>query len=135
MEIREELVEGDIVVVVVVGRLDPVTASQLEPPLLAAAEPPTRGLVLDLGGVDYVSSAGLRVLLMAGKRLHERRAFFVDYLNQQLPTPPPNLPRADAERKQALGILDELIASRNGPCFSAPRLKCLPSPYPESQTM
>jgi len=73
MEIREERVEGDIVVVIVVGRLDPVTAGELEPPLLAAAAAPTRGLVLDLGGVDYVSSAGLRVLLMAGKRLHERR--------------------------------------------------------------
>jgi anti-anti-sigma factor len=74
MEIREERLEGDIVVIAVVGRLDPATASQLEPPLVAAASAPTRGLVLDLGGVDYVSSAGLRVLLVAGKRLHERRA-------------------------------------------------------------
>jgi len=74
MEIREERLEGDLVVVALAGRLDPTALAAVEERLGAAAAPPTRGLVLDLSGVDYLSSAGLRVLLVAGKQLHARRA-------------------------------------------------------------
>ena len=68
MDIREETQDG-VLVVSPQGRLDSNSSDDLEKamgPWLAQ-----RRLVIDLGGVDYVSSAGLRVLLLAAKRLHE----------------------------------------------------------------
>ncbi|MDP1892326.1 MAG: protein kinase [Gemmatimonadaceae bacterium] len=47
--------------------------------------------------------------------VHERRAIVVEYLHQQLARPPATLPRAADERGRALAILDQLIASRDGP--------------------
>lgn len=46
--------------------------------LAAAMASPARGLVLDLSGVDYISSQGLRAVAHASKRLAEQgRAFVV----------------------------------------------------------
>ena len=52
------------------GSVDSNTAQQLQEPLLRAAE---KGAVqLDLAKVPYMSSAGLRVLLLAAKALQTR---------------------------------------------------------------
>ena len=48
------------------GRLDPTTASQLEEELKDSLSGVTR-LVLDMSRLEYISSAGLRVLLSAQK--------------------------------------------------------------------
>ena len=48
------------------GRLDTTTAPQLETELKASVEGVT-ALVLDLAELAYISSAGLRVVLMAQK--------------------------------------------------------------------
>ncbi len=48
------------------GRLDTLTAPELESTLKEQL-PETDSLVLDLGGLTYISSAGLRVLLSAQK--------------------------------------------------------------------
>lgn len=50
------------------GRLDTVTAPELEK-AVAELLPQTDSLVLDLGSLEYISSAGLRVLLKAYKAL------------------------------------------------------------------
>ena len=50
------------------GRLDTTTAPQLETELKASVEGVT-ALVLDLAELAYISSAGLRVVLMAQKIL------------------------------------------------------------------
>ena len=55
------------------GRVDRNTAAELQEPLLRAAEGPTGAVELDLGEVSYMSSAGLRVLLLAAKALQKRR--------------------------------------------------------------
>ena len=55
------------------GRVDRNTASELQEPLLRAAEAPTGAVELDLAEVSYMSSAGLRVLLQAAKALQKRR--------------------------------------------------------------
>ena len=55
------------------GRVDRNTAAELQEPLLRAAEAPTGAVELDLSEVSYMSSAGLRVLLMAAKALQKRR--------------------------------------------------------------
>lgn len=51
------------------GRLDTVTAPELEK-AVAELLPQADSLVLDMGGLEYVSSAGLRVILKAYKALN-----------------------------------------------------------------
>jgi len=58
----------DLPVIALAGRIDSGTAKSYEDYLLARLEDGRPALVLDLGGVDYISSAGLRVLLIAVKR-------------------------------------------------------------------
>ena len=50
------------------GRIDAATASQLESALNAIAEAGRYNIVLDMSGVDFISSVGLRVLIDARRR-------------------------------------------------------------------
>ncbi len=59
-------VEGTVMTVAVSGRLDTSTAPQLESELKDSLNGITE-LVLEIPGLDYISSAGLRVLLSALK--------------------------------------------------------------------
>jgi anti-sigma B factor antagonist len=68
MEIREERRDG-ILVLAPSGRLDSVTSADLEQRLVAVRE--ERRLVVDLAGVEYVSSAGLRVFLKLARRVKD----------------------------------------------------------------
>jgi stage II sporulation protein AA (anti-sigma F factor antagonist) len=76
MEISEERGDGAMVMAPS-GRLDSVTSNELEKRLVARIDAGDRRLVLDMAGVEYISSAGLRVLLMAAKRLKEPPAALV----------------------------------------------------------
>ena len=51
------------------GRLDTVTAPELEQAINNEGEA-LENLVLDFGGISYISSAGLRVLLGAQKKMN-----------------------------------------------------------------
>ena len=51
------------------GRLDTVTAPELENAINNEGEA-LKNLVLDFGGINYISSAGLRVLLGAQKKMN-----------------------------------------------------------------
>jgi anti-anti-sigma factor len=68
MEIGEERA-GQALVIVPRGRIDSVSSGELERFVVARLDAGTRRVVIDLAGVDYISSAGLRVLLLAAKRL------------------------------------------------------------------
>lgn len=70
MEITESK-KGAFVVLAVKGSLDVVTSPELEKRLVALLEAGTRELVFDLSHLDYVSSAGLRVFMLALKRLQK----------------------------------------------------------------
>ena len=63
--------EGDALVVALSGRLDtntaPVFQNELEPMLGSIS-----GLTLDCEGLDYISSAGLRVLLTFEQEMEEQ---------------------------------------------------------------
>jgi anti-anti-sigma factor len=61
-----------IVVLHIAGPVDSNTAPQLQEPLLRVAEAPTGAVELDLAEVSYMSSAGLRVLVLAAKALQKR---------------------------------------------------------------
>jgi anti-anti-sigma factor len=68
---------ADVAVAAPVGRIDHTAAGQFEEalaPLLAQAEADKRGLVLDFEGVEYISSVGLRVLMIAAKRMRAHGA-------------------------------------------------------------
>jgi len=51
------------------GRLDTDTSPQLEALLNQLFQNPVRGLQLNMRGVDYVSSTGIRVVLLAMKKI------------------------------------------------------------------
>jgi anti-sigma B factor antagonist len=67
MEIAEERI-ADALVLHASGRLDGTTAAGFESAVLAQIDGQPKRLVLDLADVDYVSSAGLRAILLAVKR-------------------------------------------------------------------
>ena len=76
MEITNR-VYGDMIVVAPTGRVDHATAAEFERavvPLLDAAAGSRAGLVFDLERVTYISSVGLRVLMIASKALRARGA-------------------------------------------------------------
>ena len=61
--------ENGITVMKIEGRLDTTTAPELEKAINNEGEA-LKNLVLDFKGVDYISSAGLRVLLTAQKTMN-----------------------------------------------------------------
>ena len=65
MEIKK-IHEGNSLTVQLEGRLDTVTAPELEASLENELDEVTV-LVIDLGGLEYMSSAGLRALLLGQK--------------------------------------------------------------------
>ena len=58
----------DLTIIEVAGRLDTITAPALDKTINEDIDG-TKNLVLDLGGLEYISSAGLRVLLAAQKKM------------------------------------------------------------------
>jgi len=62
---------GAILVVSAGGQINSANAAEVESALLAWVEQGERQCVLDLGSLDYISSAGLRVILMLAKRLKQ----------------------------------------------------------------
>ena len=63
------------------GRLDTVTAPDLESELNAALAGVTE-LVLDCEKLEYISSAGLRVLLAAQKTMNRQGSMKVTHVNE-----------------------------------------------------
>lgn len=61
--------QNDITIVAFAGSLDSATAPQAQQALDGILASGSRKIVIDFTGVDYVSSAGLRVLLGTAKRL------------------------------------------------------------------
>ena len=68
MEIREER-RDTILIVAPMGRVDSNSSSSLETVLLGHAS--EARLLVDLAGVEYISSAGLRVFLMLARKVKE----------------------------------------------------------------
>lgn len=62
------------------GRLDTTSAPQLEGELKGALDGVT-SLVLDLEGLEYISSAGLRVLLSAQKLMNKQGEMTITHVN------------------------------------------------------
>ena len=67
MKLREDTV-GSITVLEIDGRIDSSTAPALGERLSACLTAPGPRLVLDFARVDFITSAGFRVLLLAGRQ-------------------------------------------------------------------
>jgi len=72
MDITQER-DGDVVVVRLSGRLDSSAAPGAEERLSAAVSGEAPRVVIDMSALTYVSSAGLRVLLVAAKKVQQRK--------------------------------------------------------------
>lgn len=68
MEIATQDRDGGVLVVAVRGDLNAASCGRLEQELNARMDAGRNRLVLDLGEVRYVSSAGLRVFLLAARK-------------------------------------------------------------------
>ena len=68
---------GDILILRPLGRLDSSNSPELEQLLSEHLDAGCQRLVLDFSGLSYISSAGLRVVLLAGKKLHASKGKIV----------------------------------------------------------
>jgi len=64
--------QGDVTIVGLHGSLDSVTSPQAQQALDAAVAGGVRKLAIDFTKLDYVSSAGLRVMLGTAKQLNAK---------------------------------------------------------------
>lgn len=62
---------GDVIQIMIDGRVDTTTSPQLQNAILQAFQKGSK-LVLDFSGVEYVSSAGLRALLIGQKTANSK---------------------------------------------------------------
>lgn len=83
MDIAEARKNG-VVILSVNGRVDASTAPVLEQKILTLIAAGEQHLVIDCAQLQYISSAGLRVLLVAAKRLASTGKFAVAALNNQI---------------------------------------------------
>ena len=80
MKIEKKLNEKTLVIELE-GRLDTTTAPQLEAELKNSLDGVTE-LVFDLGALEYISSAGLRVLLSAYKTMRGKGSMKITNANE-----------------------------------------------------
>jgi anti-sigma B factor antagonist len=68
---------GVIEVLSVAGVVDMLTAPELEQAIATAAKESPRGVIVDLGAVDFLASAGMGILVAAREELPESVRFAV----------------------------------------------------------
>lgn len=82
MKIDRKL-EGSTLTLALEGRLDTTTAPELEQVIRAELDK-ADALVLDFGKLEYISSAGLRVLLSAHKAMAKKGGMKVTHVNEMV---------------------------------------------------
>ena len=76
----DKKIDGSELTLTLIGRLDTNTAPQLENELKASLGG-VESLTLDFAGLDYLSSAGLRVLLTAHKAMMGKEGMKITHVN------------------------------------------------------
>ena len=79
----EKNLNGSELEVVITGRLDTTTAPELETELKNSYDGLTE-LVINMANLDYISSAGLRVLLSAQKTMNKQGSMKITNVNEEI---------------------------------------------------
>ena len=79
----EKTITGTATVLKIVGRLDTSTAPELEAAIDGCAAG-INELVLDCSALEYVSSAGLRVILKAQKMMNAQGSMKLTHVNETI---------------------------------------------------
>lgn len=74
---------ADVTTLALTGRLDTTTAPELEP-VLESVLTEANGLVLDMQNLEYISSAGLRLLLRAQKAMAAKGGLTLTHVPEQV---------------------------------------------------
>ncbi len=82
MTINKQL-NGTVLTVALEGRLDTTTSPQLEAELKGSLNNVTE-LIMDFAALEYISSAGLRVLLSAQKIMNKQGSMKVIHSNENI---------------------------------------------------
>ena len=77
----DQLKEGSTLTMKVSGRLDPMTAPQLESEITGHLDGITE-FIMDFTDLEYISSAGLRVLLVTSKMMKGKGRFVIRNINE-----------------------------------------------------
>ncbi len=75
--------EEDQLTVAVEGRLDTLTSPELEEKIKPELDS-LKKLIFDFAGLEYISSAGLRVLLMAAQTMEDKGEMIVRNVNSDI---------------------------------------------------
>ena len=75
MNLTTDRIEGALVAIPA-GRIDGLNARDFQEALKDAAGVEEKQVVVDFGGVTYISSAGLRAVLVVAKLMKERNSVF-----------------------------------------------------------
>ena len=76
--------ENGVLTLALEGRLDTNTAPELEKEIGADLTDDVQTLILDLKDLEYISSAGLRVLLAAQKKMNKQGNMIVKNANEMI---------------------------------------------------
>lgn len=79
----EKKIENENVTLLITGRLDTTTAPELEKTLDSVLDG-TKELVFDMTGLEYISSAGLRVILKAQKAMNTQGSMKLTGVNDSI---------------------------------------------------
>lgn len=82
MDVIKEF-KGDVLTVKLVGRLDTTTAPALEGELSSDLSK-AKTLIFDFSSLDYVSSAGLRVLLACQKTMNKQGSMIIKNVKDEI---------------------------------------------------
>jgi len=75
MEIKQNL-NNSVLELIVSGKIDTPTSPELEKAVLANADSLT-DLIIDMSEVNYISSAGIRVILLTAKKFASGKRFVI----------------------------------------------------------
>lgn len=75
--------DGATLTLALTGRLDAVSAAELGQQVEALEADITK-LVLDFAGVEYISSAGLRIILLAQKKMNRQGVMLLRHVGESV---------------------------------------------------
>jgi len=86
MEIKIEK-KDDLTIISLVGRLDTISAEELKNEIVPLIKNGGKKIIFNFVNLDYISSAGLRILLVATKMMKEKEGLLIlcninDFINE-----------------------------------------------------